>query len=213
MAEKNSAPESTRRERRITRKRAEILEAAARLFAQKGYGNTSTKDIAGAADVGESTLYGYFQGKNEILHAILAQKKDEMDSFLARIDRIEDRDSLVALIDEALNLWLSRLSFTRTLATEVWTDATIFQAVGSRVGRVHGLVKNYLDRRIRAGDFKPADTRRLASLILGMFFGIALPILLEMEPLPAPARRRASAEMMADLLIHGIATGSPGGKF
>jgi AcrR family transcriptional regulator len=213
MAGKNSAMDGTRRERRIIRKRAEILEAAARIFARKGYGSTSTKDIAEAADVGESTLYGYFRGKNEILLAILAQKKGEIDTLLARIEKIEDRESLVTFIDEALNLWISRLSFTRTLATEAWTDATVFQTVGSRVGKVHGLIKNYLDRRIRAGDFKSAETRRLTSLILGMFFGIALPILLEVEPIPSPADRRSAAEMMAEVLIHGIAAGVPTGKF
>jgi hypothetical protein len=46
-----------------------------------------------------------------------------------------------------------------------------------------------------------------------MFFGIALPILLEVEPIPSPADRRSAAEMMAEVLIHGIAAGVPTGKF
>ena len=68
--------EQTRRERRIERQRKIIMDAAAELFAQKGYMATTTKDIADAVDIGESTLYGYFSSKKEVLQAILSQQAE-----------------------------------------------------------------------------------------------------------------------------------------
>src|SRR3990172_7610582 len=64
-------PSSLRRERRIASRRTLILEAAARLFAEKGFHRTTTRDIAEAADVSEGTLYNYFDNKYELLMGII----------------------------------------------------------------------------------------------------------------------------------------------
>jgi len=64
-------PSSSRRERRIAYRRTLILEAAARLFAEKGFHRTTTRDIAEAADVSEGTLYNYFENKDELLMGII----------------------------------------------------------------------------------------------------------------------------------------------
>src|SRR3990172_2901697 len=65
-------PSSLRRERRIASRRPLILEAAAGLFAEKGFHRTTTRDIAEAADVSEGTLYNYFFNKDEILLGIMS---------------------------------------------------------------------------------------------------------------------------------------------
>jgi AcrR family transcriptional regulator len=66
-------PPSTRRERRAAARRTQILDAAARLFAEKGFHRTTTRDIAEAADVSEGTLYNYFESKEEMLLGIMAR--------------------------------------------------------------------------------------------------------------------------------------------
>ena len=63
-----TTPKTTsRRERRIAARREQILEAAAEVFRDKGYGRATTKDIANAADVSEGTLYNYFKNKRDLL--------------------------------------------------------------------------------------------------------------------------------------------------
>ena len=49
---------------------------------------TTTKDIAEAVDIGESTLYGYFSSKKEVLQAILSQQAEMVDALLMHLDRI-----------------------------------------------------------------------------------------------------------------------------
>lgn len=51
--------------------REEILNAAARLFTVKGFGATSTHDIASAVGVAQATLYYYFSGKEAIVGELL----------------------------------------------------------------------------------------------------------------------------------------------
>jgi len=53
-------------ERRREKTRVELLEAAERVIARKGYHNTRIADIASEADVGLGTFYLHFKTKNEI---------------------------------------------------------------------------------------------------------------------------------------------------
>ena len=53
-------------ERRREKTRVELLEAAERVIARKGYHNTRISDIASEADVGLGTFYLHFKTKNEI---------------------------------------------------------------------------------------------------------------------------------------------------
>ena len=71
---------STRRERQVQRKKEEILAAATRVFAAKGFSAATTKDIANEADIGESTLYNYFDSKREIMLAIMDEYKQLFDA-------------------------------------------------------------------------------------------------------------------------------------
>lgn len=55
------------------RTRDDVLAAAGRLFAERGYAATSTRAIAEAAGIRQATLYNHFPGKEEILTTLLEQ--------------------------------------------------------------------------------------------------------------------------------------------
>ncbi|CAG7616824.1 TetR/AcrR family transcriptional regulator [Leucobacter soli] len=62
-----AAPAESRHARRKARTRARITEAANRLFAEKGYLETSMDDISEEADVAIRTIYTHFPSKASIL--------------------------------------------------------------------------------------------------------------------------------------------------
>lgn len=47
--------------------RQKILDASIKVFAQKGYNNTTMNDVANSAKVGIGTLYNYFKNKDDLL--------------------------------------------------------------------------------------------------------------------------------------------------
>jgi AcrR family transcriptional regulator len=181
------------------------LEAAAQVFADKGYESTTIRDIATAVDMGESTLYNYFQNKHEVLLAILKLKRDELDVFLSQIDQVDGRAGLVRLIDQTIALWLSRAHFTRALIGEASRNPEILALGKNQLGRISKLIQSYLERQTQSGRFRAIDTDLTARMIIGMFFSMLMPTLYGVKPILTPAQRQQQAETMADVLLTGIA--------
>ncbi len=59
-------------------RRAELLELAARMFAERGYGQTTVRDIADAAGILSGSLYHHFDSKESMVDEILRSFLDEL---------------------------------------------------------------------------------------------------------------------------------------
>ena len=57
--------------------RDKILETSIKLFAEKGFNGTTTKEIAEMADVNEALIFRHFSTKRELYGAIIEKKIDE----------------------------------------------------------------------------------------------------------------------------------------
>ncbi len=182
------------------------MDAAALLFAERGYAATTTKDIALAADVGESTLYGYFPGKREVLLAILSKQAETIDSLLAQIGQLSDRQGFLDLIDTLFETIFSQAVYTRALIAEAWVnDQVLNEYVVGRLRQFMGLLEAFISDKVAEGVLRPIDPALGARVIIGSFFAVVLPQLRGMEPPPAPERRRALAEATLSLLVEGLA--------
>src|SRR5689334_20753267 len=71
-------------------RRDELLDIAARLFAEKGFKNTTVRDIADAAGILSGSLYHHFDSKEAMVDEILRSFQDELfgkyDAILASGD-------------------------------------------------------------------------------------------------------------------------------
>jgi AcrR family transcriptional regulator len=71
MSARTLRGESARYERPSTAKEAAILQAATRLFGDKGYRGARTAEIAAAAGVTERTLFRYFPSKDQLYRRVM----------------------------------------------------------------------------------------------------------------------------------------------
>jgi len=76
----------SRKERERIFRRKEIMDAAVKFFAEKGFGSTTLEEIAGTAEFGKGTLYNYFQGKEEIYKAIIDDVIENDEEIIKRAD-------------------------------------------------------------------------------------------------------------------------------
>ena len=81
-------PPSARMQRRRDTTRIAILRAAGRIFRERGFAETSMRDIAAAADLSVANLYHHFSGKDEILFFCQDRSLDLMLSAVADARRL-----------------------------------------------------------------------------------------------------------------------------
>ncbi len=65
--------------------RDEIMQAALKLFTEKGYFNTSIADIRRQADVSTGTIYHYFKNKESIAEALLCDVLQSLNDSIEEI--------------------------------------------------------------------------------------------------------------------------------
>jgi AcrR family transcriptional regulator len=96
-----------------------ILNAALKLFAEKGYHGTSINDIAKAANISKGLAYNYFESKKQIIEAIFKQLFDEAGKFITIMDSVKDPYEKLKLViefsfryyEESEDMWMLYASF------------------------------------------------------------------------------------------------------
>ncbi len=195
----------SRRQRRIEKRRQEIIKAAAQIFAGKGYANTTTKELAEAADMAEGTLYNYFEGKREILLAILNEMCVPIDTLLQNAQPPKTRDDFVRVVENGLGIFVAQLDFTRTMLTEIWVDDVILNDfVIGRLQYIGEAIKNFIIRGIEAGNFRAMDPETTTLMVLGTFLALVFPIVRGMKPAPTLEERHNMAQSAVELLLDGL---------
>ena len=66
------------RESRTNEKRARILDAAVKVFAERGFHSATVAEIARGAGVADGTIYLYFKGKDDLLLRLFDVKMTEL---------------------------------------------------------------------------------------------------------------------------------------
>lgn len=73
-------------------KRQEILDAAIKLFSERGFEKTTVDEIAARANVGKGTIYLYFENKEQIFLAVIKEGMSEINRQFEEILTRKDFD-------------------------------------------------------------------------------------------------------------------------
>ena len=105
---------------RNTKKKV-ILDAALKLFAEKGYASTSISSIAETANISKGLMYNYFKSKEELLTTIVLSFMDEIGEMLD-----PNRDDIFC-VEEAHQFFdkYFELLMTRTEETKLFVQLTV----------------------------------------------------------------------------------------
>jgi AcrR family transcriptional regulator len=140
-----SPPAPAKRPRKLpaAQRRALIEDAAARLFAERGYDATTVEAICRAAGVSKPMLYRHFESKRELQMKLLERRRDELAAApIARF--IETDGSTAERLAAMIDAWFEHVEEHPDSCRLLFRDVT-----GDRVVRE---LQRELRRRQRAAD-------------------------------------------------------------
>ncbi len=153
-------------------RRQQIIEVAADLFSRKGFGGTTTKRVAQAIGVSETTIFKHFTSKEELYAAIIEAKTHTAEILDTLAPAADQQD------DAALLRALARESIARTQRDPTLMRLLLFSALEghslsdmffrSRMQRFEDFLSRYIADRVAAGAFRPVDPVQAGWNFIGM---------------------------------------------
>lgn len=191
-------------------RRREVLDAAYKVFAEKGYHNAGMADIAREMGVGHGTVYRYFPGKLDLVTAVV----DELIVKIAEVVAAEPPESIESLAEyrESLGrignrffeLLESNPEIHRWLFYEALSiDETVTAKINAAFDLFAGYTELYLRNGIKRGFLRPdIHTRETSLAINAMLFEAArrLPMTVKIDE----DSRRVWTETIVGLILVGV---------
>jgi len=177
-------------------RREQLLEVAARLFAQRGLEGTTTKDIAREAGVSPGLLYHYYPSKEDLLVAVVTHF-DAVSQLRPLL-----KGHLEGNASEVLMRILGGISaFMEDHRDVMWLCMraagrfpTVAQALTQTKEQMTELLASFFQARIERGEFLPHDTVRVAR---GLYNVLAME---HLEKAPG----RSEVESMVEAVLYGL---------
>ena len=149
-------------------KRRQLLDAAVRVFARKGFHASRVGDIAEEAGVAHGLLYHYFESKDQVLEAVF---HDNWSVLLARIGSVEESDEPAAdqlrhIAAVVLRTWLHLPDVVRVVIREFGRSPELAERIGDLAQPIDSIAR-VIERGIERGEFKPVDPRVAATVVYG----------------------------------------------
>jgi TetR/AcrR family transcriptional regulator len=166
-----------RKVREITKiRRQDILAAAERLFSQKGFNGTTTKELAAKAGVHEAILFRYFKNKRELYRATVELKlARNRPAALQQMERAaesrDDRAFFEALAIGLLTRFEQDPSISRLILHSALDGHEPPKLAAERQLRVEQPTLDYISKRIRDGSFRKMDPQHGVYAFGAMLFG------------------------------------------
>lgn len=142
------------------RRRQEIFDAAVPLFLQKGFMETSMREIGDAAGVGKSTLYDYFKSKEEIMVYYFSK---EIYAITERAQTIiRQNGDVTTRLKQAMLAHLEHLVSNKQLYLVLSIEAQRLSAEGQAQIQeqrhiYQDMIRTLIEDGIRKGEFRPVN--------------------------------------------------------
>ncbi|UCG11751.1 MAG: TetR/AcrR family transcriptional regulator [Deltaproteobacteria bacterium] len=204
-------------ETRKQEKRERILEAAARVFAMRGYNRTLIANIAAQAGVGKGTVYEYFDSKADLFFAVFEWFNDQLATkALVQIQDLEGPAAkrLKVLINSLTSAFVE-IEDLYSLVMEFWAataSSDMRRRLGEEFRRIYDdyrrLIAGLIQEGITRGEFRSdLNVESVAAGLVGALDGIFLQAWFDDNIAPVPLARN-----FLDSVIRGLLFRTEGGE-
>ena len=184
-------------------KRQQLLGAAVRVFARKGFHASRVGDIAEEAGVAHGLLYHYFKSKDQVLEAVF---HENWSILVARIESVEETDEPAAdqirhIAAIVLRTWLHLPDVVRVVIQEFGRSPELGERIGELTLPIDAL-QRVIARGIERGEFrKDVDPAFAATVVYGSIDELLTAWVLGRLPSDEDAVARAEQTLVEVILL------------
>ena len=166
-----------RRQRRGAETRERLFRAALRLFAEKGFAETTVEDITNAADVGKGTFFNYFPSKE---HILVAFSDMQISKLQATVDQMRARPEPMRSFFRAMTLRMTEEpsrapDVVRALLQANLSSSSVRSVMLERSARAEELLTQLVQIGQERGEFRrDVPALELAQVFRQTIFGTLL---------------------------------------
>jgi TetR/AcrR family fatty acid metabolism transcriptional regulator len=195
----------TGRTQGVEDKRRQLLDAAVRVFARKGYHASRVGDIAVEAGVAHGLLYHYFASKDQVLEAVFHENWSVLQARIASVEETDEpaADQLRHISAIVLRTWLHLPDVVRVVIREFGRSPELAERIGELAQPID-VIQRVIARGIQRGEFrKDIDSRVAATVVYGSIDELLTAWVL--DRLPAGEEDVAAAEKtFFEITLNGL---------
>lgn len=152
-------------------RKEEVRNAAARVFADKGYHGASMQDIAEEVGILKGSLYHHFRSKDDLLREVLDGLLDKSISELEQINALDcsPSEQLALALRSTLLNFVNEPDPARVFGHGMRNVLeSSFKDIQEKAQTYRELLGAIIDRGVAAGEFRPVDVKIAALALLGV---------------------------------------------
>ncbi len=206
-----------RKDREKRQRRARIMNAAKKVFTEKGFGGATMEEIAQKAELSPATLYLYFNNKNDLFASLnlsmlrylvkrMEEVRDEPDlDHPERVTRLADALYRVYRNDPLILFNVLHMQSTKALSGLAPATLEEIKALSARALRA---IAHIFQEGADRGAFEDLGAVAVADMVWGVFTGLVL--WEEAKRLLDPRKRflRPTLETAFEIIARGVAKGT-----
>lgn len=186
--------------------RTRILRSALRLFANRGYDGTTTKDLANAANVAEGTLFRHFANKKAILIEVATAGWVEiLTDLLTELSEMGSYKAVAQVMRRRMMNMKKNGNLLRVCFIEAQYHPELRERIQVEViAKMTDVAEAFFETAMERGIYRPMNPKIVAQVFLGMFAIAGFSEQTILEPDASPQAIQEMAEGIADIFLNGV---------
>lgn len=192
-------------------RREQILDAAMRVFAQKGFARATNKDIAKEAGITPGLIYHYFASKEELLNMVVETRSplQVLNSLPPQAFALPPEQFFRLLLTQVLHIVEDEkfVNLIRVVLSEVLhgENQYFMQLVPTIIGRALSFLGSYIEAKIASGELRPVeDATAVAQVIIGSMIGFLLRRQILRDAVALAYTQEQVVELIIDTTLRGL---------
>ena len=189
-------------------RREQIIDAAMRVFAQKGFTKATNKDIAREAGITPGLIYYYFESKNALLNAILETRSplQVVSSLSPEVLALPPEMFLRMLITRVLAIMEGEnmVGLLRVILPEIIHNPDMASIPAMLFQRVFGFLASYVEAKIASGELRPVNASMMVQVLAGGLVAFILRRQVFRDPMALAYSHEQIVDAVLDTVMNGI---------